>query len=333
MTQHSIQDVAKAAGVSLGTVSRVLNDAPNVSPAMRAKVLEAIERLDYQPRSAARSLASGSSRSVALILPNLANPFFAAVAAGIEEVTDASGYVVIVCSASATAERERRYLKILAARQVDGLLVVGSNFEPAELDRLTGGTPVIQLDREKRSPDAIVVKLDHRLGGYLATEHLLGLGHRDVAFIGDREDNDPSRARYWGYQDALSEHGIDEQGPLIARGELSIAGGMSAARDLLARRVPFTAVFAMNDLMAVGAMVALREAGLRIADDVSVVGFDDIELAACTSPGLTTIRQPAHELGRRAAETLLARIQQQPYHTRVILDPELIIRESTRHAS
>ncbi|MEV6520661.1 LacI family DNA-binding transcriptional regulator [Longispora sp. NPDC051575] len=327
----SIYDVAREAGVALGTVSRVLNGVANVSPATRAKVTAAMQRLDYQPSIVARSLASGSSRSVALIVPDLANPFFADIAAGIEEVTDAQDYVVIICSASSTIERERRYLKLLAARQVDGLMLIGSNLTPEGLAQLTQGTPIVQVDREVKSPGAVVVKIDHRLGGYLATSHLLDLGHRTVAFLGGDQDNDASRARYWGYQDALRERGIDPVETRVARGSLDMAGGQSATAELLKRQEEFTAVFATNDLMAMGAMVTLRAAGLSVPADVSLIGFDDIHLAQCTEPPLTTIRQPAAQLGRRAAELLLLQIAEQPHDTRVILDPELVVRGTTRH--
>jgi len=325
----TIYDIARETGFAIGTISRVLNNAENVNPATRTAVLEVMERLGYQPNGVARSLASGSTRTVALVLPDLANPFFASMAAGVEEVADANDYTVLVCSGSSTAERERRYLRLLTARQVDGLLLVGSNLSIDELVESTSQTSVVQIDREVKGADAVVVKLDHRLGGRMATEHLLDLGHTKVAFLGGDQDNDAARARYWGYQDALRDRGVEPTAALATRGALDLEGGAAAMHGLLEQGREFTAVFASNDMMAIGAIGVLQDAGRSVPGDISVVGFDDSYLARYASPPLTTIRQSGDELGRRAAEILLSQIDKKTFPTRVILDPVLIVRAST----
>jgi LacI family transcriptional regulator, repressor for deo operon, udp, cdd, tsx, nupC, and nupG len=324
----TIYDVARLAGVSTATVSRALNGIGQIAPATRAAIEAAVEQLGYRPNTVARSLVTKSTQTIALLLPDITNPFYAALVSGIEQHALARGYTMLLCTTEGDAEREEQYLSLLRAKQVDGALVDGLRLPPERIARFVGdGFPIVCLDRDIESNAIPLVQVDNRLGGRLATEHLIRLGHRRIAHVTGARELGISEERLAGYRGALADD-VDEQ--LVVDGEFTEESGHTAMLGLLERRPDLTAVFAANDLSALGVLSALSTSGRRVPDDVSVVGFDDLRLSAFTSPPLTTIQQPAIEIGQRATELLidLTHGKSTP-EVRHLLEPRLVVRGST----
>jgi len=327
----TIRDVASHAGVSVATVSRVINDSPHkVHRSTRRRVLRSVSRLGYHPNAVAQGLRRGTTRSVALIVPDIGNPFFPAVARGVEDVARRHGFAVMLGNTDGHADRERAYLGILRQRWVDGLLFAGIGGEIRDLRALIAlGMPAVLIARDVADGAIDTVVVDGFSGMYLATAHLLRLGHRRVAFLGGPREVAPARERLRGYRRALREFHIPLDPGLITTGDFRVAGGRAAMVRLLARRRRFTAVAAANDLMAIGALEALRAGGYRIPGDVAVVGFDDIPFAAVVDPPLTTVAQPAFRLGALAMERLLALMRGEAGGPRrLVLQPTLVVRRS-----
>jgi transcriptional regulator, LacI family len=306
----TIRDVANSAGVSTSTVSHVINRTRHVSAETRERVLNAIQALHYQPNRLARSLRNRQTTTFGVLLPNSANSFFAEVLLGIESACFDSGYSVILGNANDNAQREMFYLDVLLSKQVDGILLISTGAYREALDALMRrDTPVVLVDRSPGTLEIDTVFTDNRGGGLMATDYLLRLGHRRIGCITGPSPLAPSAERLTGYRLALQAAGISVDEALIVPGEFQHEGGYQACQRLLALAEPPTAIFACNDMMAVGALCALHEAGLRVPEEVSVVGFDDIPLASYTVPRLTTVAQPAQEIGRVAVEKLIERLQ------------------------
>ncbi|NOZ27846.1 MAG: LacI family transcriptional regulator [Chloroflexi bacterium] len=327
----TIKDVAKRAGVSVTTVSHVLNETRYVSPELVARVWEAVEALNYQPNAVARSLRRKRTHTLGMIIPDNSNPFFAEVARGIEDVCFDLGYNVILCNSDQDPQKERRYIDLLTEKRVDGIVFVAAGDRAEHLEAvLTRRVPVVVIDRELQDVQCDRVLTDNRTGGRQATEHLIQRGRTRIACIAGPSDVTPSWERVWGYQDALTEAGLPFDEQLIRRGNFQAASGYRAMRELLALSDPPTGVFACNDMMAIGAICAISEAGLRIPEDIAVVGFDDIALASYTNPPLTTVAQPRQEIGRLAAEMLIERISNRSRPPqRHLLETWLVVRQST----
>lgn len=324
----TIYDVAQLAGVSTATVSRALNGIGQIAPRTRAAIEQAVEQLGYRPNTIARSLVTKSTQTIALLLPDITNPFYAALVSGIEEHALGHGYTMLLCTTEGDAEREEQYLSLLRAKQVDGALVDGLRLPPERVARFVAeGFPIVCLDRDIASNSIPLVQVDNQLGGRLATAHLLGLGHVRIAHVTGARALRISEERLAGYRAALADD-FDEQ--LVAEGEFTEESGHAAMLGLLERRPDLTAVFAANDLSALGVLSALSASGRRVPDDVSVVGFDDLRLSAFTSPPLTTIHQPAIEIGRRATELLIDLTRgKATRRVRHLLEPQLVVRGST----
>ena len=332
----TIYEVARAAGVSTATVSRALNGSGQVAERTRHRITEAIGALGYQPNHVARSLVLKATHTIAVMLPDITNPFFPALVKGVQLAADEEGYAVLLAHTGGDPAKEESYFRVLRGQQVDGVLLVGLVSAPESLKGLVGrGLPVVTLDRPVDLPGSATVRVDHKAGGRLATGHLLELGHRRIAHIAGPKGLGVSRERLDGYRLALSDHGVSFNESLVAEGDFSEDGGYRGIQELLRVRVSFTALFAANDLSAIGAMTALREHGLQVPDDVSVVGFDDIHVASYTSPKLTTIRQPIYDMGRAAAKLLIdAREKKLSLKDKTaIFDGELVVRESTGQVS
>jgi LacI family transcriptional regulator len=327
----TIYDVARLAGVSTATVSRALNDTGQIAPATRQAIAAAVEQLGYSPNTIARSLVTNSTQTIALLLPDITNPFYAALVSGIQHSALARDHTMLLCTTEGDPEREEQYLNLLQAKRVDGALVDGLVLPSDRIARFVrDGFPIVCLDRDIDSSSIPLVQVDNRLGGRLATEHLLSLGHVRIAHVTGAHGLRISEDRLAGYEDALAAAGIEPDGRLVANGGFTEEGGYNAARALLASGVDFTAVFAANDLSAIGVVTALAQGGRRVPDDVSVVGFDDLRLAAYTSPPLTTIRQPATEIAQRATEILMDLTHgREVTEMRHVLEPELVVRAST----
>ena len=330
----TIYDVAKLAGVSTATVSRALNGTGQIAPSTRATIEAAVEQLGYRANTIARSLVTKSTQTIALLLPDIANPFYAALVSSIQQHALSQGYTMLLCTTEGDAEREEQYLTLLRAKQVDGALVDGLRLPP---DRIAAfvkdGFPIVCLDRDVDSDSIPLVQVDNRLGGRLATEHLIGLGHSRIGHVTGAHVLGISDERLAGYWEALVNAEIETDPRLVAEGHFTEEGGYAGARALLEASPDVTAIFAANDLSALGVLHALAESGRRVPDDVSVVGFDDLRLSAFTAPPLTTIRQPATEIAQRATEILIDLTRGKRVEKLLhLLEPKLIVRASTAKA-
>jgi LacI family transcriptional regulator len=327
----TIRDVARRARVSVATVSRVVNhSAHRVDPATRQRVMAAVADLGYQANPIAVSLKKRASRTVALIVPNISNPFFPAIARGIEDTARQHGYAVLLCNTYEDLDREHEYLELLRKRWVDGMLfaTVGSNTRHLQ-DLRRDGLPVVLVARDVDGLTIDAVLVDNFRGAVDATTHLLHLGHRAIAYIAGPPSLRVALERRRGHLHALAAAGLDADDALIAEGDFTADGGRAAIATLLGRGARFSAVVAANDLMAIGAMEALRAVDRRIPHDVAVVGFDDITFASLVSPALTTVAQPKYRMGQLAMERLLELMAgESAAGRRIMLDPQLIVRQS-----
>ncbi len=329
----TIRDVAKSADVSTTTVSHVINESRFVSPAVARRVKRAVKTLGYQPNAVARSLRRKNTSTLGLILPDSSNPFFAEVGRGVENYAFGQGYNVIFGSSEGDLEKEKTYLRVFIEKQVDGLIFVAAGESTRNIRQLQAEhLPLVVVDREFKNVVADYVVADNRRGGFLATEHLIGLGHRIIACIAGPSAATPSAERVTGYSDALKAHSIKFDAHLVQRGDFQPASGFAVTQAFLARtsKRP-TAIFACNDLMALGTLAAIHKAGLRVPEDISVVGFDDIALASFTYPALTTIQQLKYEMGELAVQILIDRIKSHKNGAaqRRFLPVKLIVRETT----
>ena len=327
----NIKDVALHAGVSVTTVSHVVNGTRFVSEVVRQRVEAAVRELGYVPSAVARSLKHNTTRTFGMVIPNNSNPYFAEIIQGVEARCFAAGYNVILCNSNDDPERQAAYLRVLAEKRIDGLIFVVTGSDAVVRATLGGiNTPLVLLDREVSGVSSDLVEVNHVLGSQMATEHLLELGHPRVACISGPPGLSPSSQRRAGWKDALEKAGVERKESDLARGDFTARGGYLAMQTLLKRRPRPTAVFACNDLMAVGALTAAREAGIAVPQQLSIVGFDDIELAAFSAPPLTTVAQPKLEIGTLAAELLLERVSASRSESRrVILDPKIKVRGTT----
>jgi LacI family transcriptional regulator len=332
----SIKEVARQAGVSLGTVSNVLNRPDMVSPMTRQRVLDAIAELGFVRNDSARQLRAGRSRTVAIVVLDVSNPFFTDVVRGAEEIVEAAGGIVVVCNSGGDPAREQRHLDILEEQRVQGILVspVNDGRQP-RLNRLAErGIPVVLVDRGAGSASQCSVAVDDLRGGRLAAEHLLDRGHRKVAFVGGPMSLRQVADRRAGLEAGLADRGAPEP-RVVETPALSVSAGRAAADKLAtmpATRRP-TAIFCANDLLALGVLQGLTARGLRVPDDVALLGYDDIEFAAGAAVPLSSVRQPREQLGRTAAQLLLEESTDRDHHQHrhVVFQPELVERESTDH--
>ena len=329
----TIYDVARLAGVSTATVSRMLNGKGQFAPSTRAAVDDAVKQLRYRPNTIARSLRTKSTQTIAFLLPDIPDPFFVSLISGIHQHAVKRAYAILLCVTDGDPDREERYLNLLHAKQVDGALVDGLLLPQARIARfLEEGFPIVCIDRDVDSPSLPVVQVDNRLGARLATEHLLSLGHTRIAHVSGAELHRlrHSQERLAGYHEAMASARVPVDPRLIAAGDYVEEGGYEATRTMLGLGVSFSAIFAANDLSGIGAIRAIIESGRRVPEDISVVGFDDIHIAAFVRPPLTTIHQPAAEIAQRATEILIALIQRRRVRgRRYLLEPKLVVRGST----
>jgi LacI family transcriptional regulator len=325
----TMKQVAERAQVSVSSVSHVLNDTRFVSPAARARIEQAMHDLSYVPSAVARSLKHNVTRTLGIISPNNTNPYFAEVIRSIEDRCFAADYNVVLCNSDDDPCKQSVYLRVLMEKRVDGLIVISSGDSDdlaVLLSRLT--IPLVLVDRGAESVDCDIVSTDHQLSGYMATRHLLDLGHQQIACIAGPQYLPPSSQRIAGWQQALAEAGLDAVNLICSN--FTSHGGYEAMKRLLQQNPRPTAVFACNDLMAIGALCAAHEAGLNVPQQLSIIGLDDIELAAFMSPPLTTIAQPKQQIGEQAVEMLFERLNtQRNVPRKIALAPELRLRAST----
>jgi len=324
----TIVDVAEEAGVSVATVSRHLS-----GKRVRAAdtVDSAISKLRFQPSPTARSLKSGRTRSIALVVPDIANPFFAEIVRGAESVSIQDGYTIFLANTDESNERETEVINDLAGR-VDGVLLVPaceSNANPQHL--ADAGVPTVLVDREAAGVDVFdTVLVDNEGGARAAVEYLISLGHERIAAITGPPESTPGRLRLDGYRDTLESHGIEYSEDLIEVGDFRRHSGYQGMMRILGTPDPPTAVFVANNLMTIGALHGLRDVGVSVPGDISIIGFDDHVFANIMTPPLTVIERPTEQQGVLAMRLLMLRLRQTasspPRH--VVLDTRLVIRES-----
>ncbi|OGN84770.1 MAG: hypothetical protein A2X23_09780 [Chloroflexi bacterium GWC2_73_18] len=328
----TIADVAARAGVSPATVSRILSGALRARPQTRERVLGAVADLHYRPSGVARSLKLRTTRTLGLIVTDIENPFYPEVVRAIEDAALASGLALMLCNGAEDPEREAAYLELLAGRRVDGIIVAASRVTARHGRWLAHAPiPIVLVNCEAEGSGIPAILSDNRAGGRLAAEHLLALGHRAIGHLTAPVSNAAAELRLAGVREALSAIGLAPGALAVAEGDGHVAGGERAMAELLARAPGTTGVVCYNDLTAIGAMRALREHGLHVPRDVSVVGFDDLDLAAYVDPPLTTVAQQKARMGRWAVERLLRRIAGEPGlgGEVVHLDVSLQVRGST----
>ncbi|HEY0935314.1 MAG TPA: LacI family DNA-binding transcriptional regulator [Trebonia sp.] len=331
----SIKDVAAHAGVSVATVSNVLNRPDIVARPTRERVNAAIRELGFVRNESARQLRAGRSRTIGLVVLDVANPFFTDLARGVEDEASRAGLSVILCNSDDQERKEKRYLELLEEHRVQGVLitpVVGAGGRLARLQRR--GTPVVLVDSRSPSRGQCSVAVDDVLGGDLAVSHLLSGGHEDIAFVSGPAAIRQVADRREGAQRALERTGRPAADlRVIDVGALNVASGQKAGAEIAALPAPErpTAVFCTNDLIALGVLQEMTRHRIRVPEDISLVGYDDIDFAAAAAVPLTSVRQPRQQLGRTAARMLLeeAAAGENHQHQQVIFEPELIVRQST----
>lgn len=327
----TLKQVAARAGVSFTTVSHVVNRSRPVSDAARVRVERAIAELGYFPSAVARALKTSQTHILGVIVPNITNPFFSELMRGIEDACLRGGYSVFLCNGDDDRERQGRSLDTLQERRVDGVLLATPTGPAAALaKRLTGmKLKTVVVDRNIPGLEADHVRIDHTGGARTAVEHLLELGHRHIACLAGPSSFAASRARVSGYRKAMERAGIHPRDEWILEGDFSAPAGHDLTRRLL-DTTDCTAVFASNDLQGIGALRAAAERGLAVPRDLSVIGFDGIEMGAFTYPALTTVGYPIRAIGETAATVLIDRIAGRRSSTsEVIVPPAVILREST----
>lgn len=330
----TMSDVARKAGVSLMTVSRVINNKEGVSDQTRQDVLKIIASTNYRPSAIARSLATQETRTIGLVLPDVTNPFFADITRGAERLAYSEGYHVFLCNSDEDPSRELAVIHSLEEKRVDGLILCSSRLsEEVLLELLLRQTSVVLINRSLRELEGhhsfnSIINNDI-YSGYLATRHFIMRGHTNVGFLAGPPTSFSSASRLKGYQSALREAGIEPAPNWVHHCSPSVDGGYDAALQLLEQQPRLTALFCFNDLVAVGAVKACGELNLRIPEQIALVGHDDIPLAALVSPALTTCRVARHELGAQAIGALLECLHGCPGGCQqIVLQPELVIRQS-----
>ena len=328
----TLREVGRLAGVSAMTVSRVINGRAGVDAETQRKVEAAIEALDYVPNRIARGLLSQKTQTIGLIVPDVVNPFFGPVVRGAETTARRAGYRVLLCNSEGDLRLERAYIDDLVAHRVEGLLLAPANDETRHsiFPLLRGSFPVVLLDRSLPDSDCDLVVSDSVSGARRLTEHLIAVGHRGIAHLTDADDTSTGRDRLRGYREALAAAGIPARDELVFRTTVDQLGGYRAAQEVLALAPRPTAIFAVNNMTAIGAMKALRERGLSVPGEMALVCFDDVEHLAVLSPFLTVVDQPAETLGSLGAQLLLERIAGKAgsRSRRIVLQTDLIVRHS-----
>lgn len=322
----SIRDVAKHASVSVATVSRVLNDKGYVSAETRKKVEAAIAELNYRPNEVARSLFKKQSKTIGLILPDIMNPFFPELARAIEDTASKLGYTVILCNSDEDEEKAQRYVDVLLQKYVDGIIISSNTIQEKTIRELT--IPVVCIDREI-SKDIPTIVVDNKNGARMATRFLKEKGRRKIAHIRGPLDIVNANERCEGYRDVVAgEQWFNES--YIVNGNYRMETATEAVLELLRQHPEIDGIFAANDTMAIGAMKAAYQHGLKVPEDVSIIGFDGIALGKASIPELTTIEQPLYELGQKAAKVLIKLIKGQVIEeTFYQFDVQLVERDST----
>jgi LacI family transcriptional regulator len=331
----TMADVAARAGVSVATVSRALSGDPKqVSAPVLARIIDAAEALDYIPNNLARNMRSGMARILGLVISDIGNPFFTAVARGAEDVAQKNGYSLVLSNTDENPQREAASLSVMAAERAAGVIVATTNENGTALRHFQDmGLVVVAIDRHIAGLHTDSVVVDNESAAHEAVTHLLRLGHKRIAFVGGPTDADTARDRLRGYERALREARVPIVPELVCRGDFREASGLSMTRALLDLQDPPTAIFAVNNLTTIGVLGALRERGIELPAGMSVVGFDDIPTAELLDPPLTVVQQPTYRVGARAADLLIRRLREPTATVKeVVRAAKLVVRGSTTDA-
>jgi LacI family transcriptional regulator len=329
----TIYDVAREAGVSMATVSRVVNGNPNVKPTTRKKVMAAVEHLGYRPNAVARGLASKKTTTVGVVIPDIANTFFAELARGIDDIASMYKYNIILCDSDERLEKELQLINTLLEKQVDGIVFMGREItEEHQGFFINNSVPVVLAGTKDESEELPSVNIDHFQAGYDATRRLIDAGHSKIAMVtGQLQDPYTGLKRFEGYREALKTAGIPFRQEYVVGGNQTYQSGLKAANNFLQLQESPTAIFAANDEMAVGVIHGIQDAGQQVPRDIEVIGFDNIRLAEMVRPRLTTVVQPMYDIGAVAMRLLTKYMNNEKVENHIVVLPHRIEeRESTR---
>ncbi len=327
----TIKDVAKKLGISYSSVSRALNGKAGVSRETRNKIKKAADEMGYQPNFLARSLVNRTTKTIGVVVPDISNPFFCAIVTGITEAAADKKFDVLLCVSNWDVAKEMEYITTLKNKQVDGIILKPSSDKEKDLYHDID-LPLLFLESWFSGSGGSIVEVDNKKGGYLAANHLIKCGYRHIGIIGGRVGSFSSNQRLEGYKEALQEHGLKVKEALISKGNpFTVAGGYKATEKLLKNNKNVDAIFAANDIMALGAMQLLNEKGIAVPEQMGIIGFDDIPYAALPQIMLSTINQPKEEMGKIAFTTLYEHIKNKDtsLSKRIVLQPQLAIRSTT----
>lgn len=326
----TIKDVARLAGVSVATVSRVINSKGYVNSETKDKVEAAIEKLHYKPNAVARGLAGKNTGTIALILPDISNPFFPEMARGVEDIARSAGYTVILCNSDDQGDKERNYIEILKQKFIDGLIFASHTLQPEDIKHISeNGIAMVVLDRAPAKAGYCLVRSKNYEGAKQAVQHLLDQGCEKIAHIYGPQETITARERLKGYEEMVRDQPWYSPS-LMVPGNFRLDGGMEAVELLLQRHPDVDGIFAANDLMAIGALKQLTKLGIPVPEQIAICGFDGIGLTEITEPELTTVAQPIYELGASAARLLINKIEGLTTEDQIVeLDVQLISRQST----
>ncbi|HEX7976242.1 MAG TPA: LacI family DNA-binding transcriptional regulator [Anaerolineales bacterium] len=328
----TILDVAKRAGVAPITVSRVINHSGYFSQQTLERVEAAVAELGYVPNTLARSLRSKRTNTLALVITDITNPFFTSIARGVEDAASDAGFAVIFCNTDESEAEEQKYVRVLLQKKVDGMLLVPARSSAQSVEFIhKQNTPVVVLDRRIPEAKTDVVRCDSEGGAYQLVHLLLSLGHQQIAILSGPRGVSTAEDRVTGYERALAEAGLKDESRQVYYGEYTQSSGYEMAKQALAANPRPTALFAANNFIAIGALRALRAFGLRVPEDMSLVGFDDLPPSLVTFPFLTVAAQPAYEMGQKATELLLSRLNENMpgAFQEIVLPTEVIVRQSS----
>lgn len=327
----TIRDVAKLAGVSVSTVSRVLNQNGYVNKETEQKVVAAISKLNYEPNAVARGLASKKTGTIAIILPDISNPFFPELARAVEDVARTYGYTVFLCNSDDHSDKEKSYIDVLHKKYIDGIIFASNTLTGSDIERMhKQNTPFVVLDRTPDQESCSIVRSKNFHGAQLAVEHLLEVGCKKIAHIYGPQHFSTARERLMGYEDCVRDYNWFSPSLMIP-GDFSMNGGKKAAEILLKRFPDVDGIFIGNDLMAVGALKVLNQKGIKVPDEMAICGFDGISLTEMIEPEITTVAQPIYEMGALATRILIKKIERHLEQNQCYeFDVKLIPRESTR---
>jgi DNA-binding LacI/PurR family transcriptional regulator len=326
-----IQEVAQKAKVSVATVSRVLNNNSYVKQETRERVMQVIKELNYSPNLSGRILRRNETKVVLIMLPTISNPFYAKAVTGIRHTADKMGYLTMICNTESSKDKQVEFLDLLKYKQADGAIVMTQEMDMQILEEIGGSHPIVQCCEYRPSNKLSYVSLDNEKAAYEAVNYLISIGHRRIGLVGCRPHFSSAEHREEGYKRALRDSNIELNPDLIIRGSYGFASGYDCAIELMERNVSPTAIFAISDTQAIGVIKALKTKGLKVPEDISVMGFDNIAFSAVYDPGITTVSQPAYKLGAKAMAILINELKSEnksPQH--ILLKHDLIIRESTR---